>query len=116
MAIPRLEKIIRKHIDPDERLLWSGKPRQGLIFMSNDAGIFLFSLPFIFMPLAILYAFFEQHKTINLEFENPINLVLENFELLIAAFVCSTLFLGGIYMSVGSFFLTFIPANVSFTV
>jgi len=104
MKISGFDNNIRKHIDYDERLLWSGKPRQGLIFMPRDAGIFLFSLVFVLIPTIVLYIFFQKAGPINLDFDNPINLVLKNFELLFVCSICSILILAGFYTAIGRFF------------
>jgi len=39
------EEVIRKHLDQDEKLLWSGKPRSGIVFRSSD----IFMIPFSLM-------------------------------------------------------------------
>jgi hypothetical protein len=42
-----------KHLLPDERLLWSGQPKQGLIFRKTDWGV----IPFSVMWCAAVFVF-----------------------------------------------------------
>ena len=36
--------VMRRHLDPDERLIWSGQPRQGLVLRAFDVFMIPFSL------------------------------------------------------------------------
>ena len=68
MTVSTFEKIILKNLDHDERLLWSGRPRQGIIFRPADSFLFAFSSVFIIIPLFLMCMVFYADPDTNVIF------------------------------------------------
>jgi hypothetical protein len=85
------EAIIRGELSPSETLLWSGRPRQGIVFRAYDLLVIPFSLLWLAFCVLGLY------NTIT---ESP-----QPAAVAMGAVVLSIFILGGLYVAFGRFFV-----------
>jgi hypothetical protein len=52
------QEILRPHLNPDETLLWSGRPRQGVVIRRLDYLYMLFGLLWMTLPTIMFVSFF----------------------------------------------------------
>lgn len=84
---PEIEQELRPHLDGDEKLLWTGRPKQGIVFRSSD----IFLIPFTLFWGG--FAFFWEGAVLTKGAPLDFNLVGILFVVI------------GIYMIIGRFFV-----------
>src|SRR5436190_24226654 len=82
-----IENELRPHLSSDEKLIWTGKPRTGVLFRSSDAFLIPFSL------LWCGFAVFWETMVLSTGFAFPFALVGIPFVLI------------ALYITVGRFFI-----------
>ena len=92
---------LRDFLTPDETILWSGRPRQGVFFVPEDRGKVLFGLTWLFGSLLLETIFATRcFGLAPRSADQPLFVAAGGFFVLI-----------GLYLTVGRFFVESWPAG-----